>query len=183
MAATKRSKIQIEQDRADVLRYRLQGYTIQEIADKTGNSTGMVDYDLDSVREAWQKQTQIDLDEAKQRELAKLDMLELTHWRGWDIKKNPAHLDGVLKCIAQRAKMLGLNEPQLVLPGNLQSSQTNVLQVFNGEVTEAALNAANEQALAMLQELNDQHREAGIGHYRSRPALTEFDGLVEEGLV
>ena len=180
-----RTKYQIEHDRAVVMRYRLQGHTLNEIADLTGNTWSMVKGDWEAVRKVWQTQKAEDLDEARQKELAKLDVVELEHWKAWDKSSKAVHLDGVLKCIAQRSRILGLNVPDVALipVDGSPRHQTNVLQVFGGEASAEALEAANEQALVMLQEINDTHRVAGIGHYRGRPLLGGFEELEVEGIV
>ena len=132
MAAPRRSKFQIEDNRRDITRLYLRGKTQMEIAQQLGISRAMVAYDLAAIQERWRDDTALDLDAAKSRELAKIDELERTYWATWEssleqkettttarteagdalrataqMKKetrdgNPAFLEGVLKCIQRR---------------------------------------------------------------------------------
>ena len=141
MAAPRRSKFQIEDNRRDITRLYLRGKTQAEIGEALGISRAMVAYDLVAIQERWREGTVRDLDAAKSRELAKVDELERTYWSAWEssleqkettttarteagdalrataqMKKetrdgNPAFLEGVLKCIQRRARLLGLDAP------------------------------------------------------------------------
>ncbi len=141
MAAPRRSKFQIEDNRRDSTRLYLRGKTQSEIAELLGISRSMVAYDLNAIQEQWRENTVRDLDADKVRELAKTDELERIYWAAWEssleqrettatarteagdrirttaqMKKetrdgNPAFLEGVLKCIQRRARLLGLDAP------------------------------------------------------------------------
>ena len=84
MAAKKRTKIQLEDDRREIASLYLQGKTQQTIADRLGMTRQMVGYDLKVVQRRWREDTSRNLDEDKARELAKLDELERTHWQAWE---------------------------------------------------------------------------------------------------
>lgn len=103
----------------------------------TGLSQEMVSYDLRAVQEQWRNIPQAELNELKTIQLTKIDNLEREYWEAWqDSKKptkststgkrgnvinlsarstekngNPAYLQGVERCIAERAKILGLYAP------------------------------------------------------------------------
>ncbi len=141
MAAPKRTKFEIEDNRRDITRLYLRGKTQAEIAKELEISRSMVAYDLKAILELWKKQTVRDLDADKVQELEKLAELERTYWAAWDaslermeatatertedhdgastkatVKResrygNPAYLQGVMNCIQRRAKLLGLDAP------------------------------------------------------------------------
>lgn len=118
---------------AEVARLYLQGKTQLHIAQQLGVSRQQVGYDLVVIRKAWLKSQIRDFDAAKSKELARLDLLEATHWdaferslrdggrtiektseRGDTTEKvsycrdgNPKFLEGISKCIETRARILG----------------------------------------------------------------------------
>lgn len=115
----------------------LSGHTQAQIAEQLNLSQAQVSRDLKEVQRQWREQTTLNIDEAKQRELERIDVLERTYWEAWrhsreertktrtsskgqdksaSIEKesltgNPAYLAGVQWCIEQRCKLLGLNAP------------------------------------------------------------------------
>jgi predicted transcriptional regulator len=142
MARTKRSQHKIESDRAEISRLTLRGLTQMEIAAKLGMTQPMVSYDLAAIRKSWRTQTAFDLDAAKAEELAKINHLEFTIWQELETSERPhvrtvkdyagkkirrktvtttkggsgnSHLlSGILRCIDQRCKILGLYAPAKV---------------------------------------------------------------------
>ena len=141
MAAPKRTKFEIEDNRRDITRLYLRGKTQAEIAKELEISRAMVAYDLGAIQNRWKRETVRDLDADKVQELEKLAELERTYWAAWDaslermeatatertedhdgastkatVKReprygNPAYLQGVMRCIERRAKLLGLDAP------------------------------------------------------------------------
>ena len=146
MAAPKRTAIQIERDRRDIADLYLQGWTQHRIAEKlTGKdgreyviSRAMVAYDLGKIENAWRTSALIDLNDARARELAKVDHLERVYWDAWlrscedaetlrqegsgeapsKIVKtsrgqagDPRFLTGVQWCIERRCKIIGVDAP------------------------------------------------------------------------
>ena len=140
-SAPKRTKFQIAQDRQEMTVLYLHGMTQAKIAERMGVSRVTITHDLQVVQKQWRKSTTIDLDEAKRKELAKIDDLERTYWEAWEVslgereqtlteqrntgeqaqtrasirKENrdgdPAFLAGVQWCIERRCKLLGLDAP------------------------------------------------------------------------
>lgn len=140
MAAPKRSKTQIEKDRANIAKWYLQGRPQADIAEELGVSRPQICYDLKAIQKEWLKSSLVDFNDAKARELAKIDNLEITHWNAWD-RSNKAKrtetttvrgedgqtisitikeeqltgdkrfLDGVESCIGKRIKIFGLAAP------------------------------------------------------------------------
>jgi len=146
MAAPKRTAFQIERDRRDIADMYLQGWTQARITEHLNArkgidyqlSTRMIGYDLKSVQEAWRASALIDIDEAKARELAKVDRLEREYWDAWGrscedaettrqegdetgpskvVKTSkgqagdPRFLAGVQWCIERRCKIIGVDAP------------------------------------------------------------------------
>lgn len=141
MAATQRSQAQIDHDRAEIARRYLRGEIQSAIGQALGMTQQMVSYDLKAIEREWQAAAVHDLSEAKARELAKIDHLEVTYWEAWESSRedkeiatqkqtgsgdaakrdvtlrkegqagSPAFLTGVQWCIERRCKLLGLDAP------------------------------------------------------------------------
>lgn len=140
MAENKRSAIQIEDDRRRIADLYLKGWTQSAIAQEIGVSQPQISYDLGVIRQQWRATTTINLDEAKLKELSRIDLLERTYWEAWtrsldekvktrteryagsdkqgkaSVEKetllgNPSYLAGVQWCISERCKVLGLYAP------------------------------------------------------------------------
>ena len=99
-------------------------------------------HDLKAIRKEWRESSIRDFDEARERELCKLDLLEGEAWAAWQRSQEPAEstrvtqdgsgkvaqkivqhpigdprfLDQVLKCIAARRALLGLDAPTRIAP-------------------------------------------------------------------
>lgn len=87
MASKKRTRFQIEQDRERITSMYLRGIRQVDIADKIGVTQQQVSYDLKAIQKQWRKDTAINLDEAKNRELARIDELEREYWVAWERSK------------------------------------------------------------------------------------------------
>jgi hypothetical protein len=99
------------------------------MATEMGVSQQQISYDLKILQERWVKSGAANMDEAKSRELAKIDNLERTYWASWEttqklivlpdktsieaknVPGDPRYLTGVQWCIERRAKLLGLDAP------------------------------------------------------------------------
>ena len=137
MAGRHRGAQERDRDRRVIAQYYLQGKSQYEIADLTGLSQSTVQRDLGALRGIWLKSALIDFNAARAKELAKIDLLELTYWQAWEESKvdttirggaedenplvtqregagDPAYLAGVERCVSMRVKLLGLNSPQLL---------------------------------------------------------------------
>jgi hypothetical protein len=117
---------------ANVARLYLTGHLQVEIATQTGVSQQQISYDLKVLQKRWRESSGVDFNEAKQRELARIDNLELEYWQAWRASKgekkkqsaersgehtktrfesevregDPRYLQGVQWCIEQRCKIL-----------------------------------------------------------------------------
>ena len=106
-----RTETQRQLDRATAVRLVLRGIPQYEIAAQLGITPSQVSRDLARVRQQWQEQATMDLDRSKAVELAKLNQLEQTYWEAYELDPHSSLLDGVLKCIDRRCKLLGLDAP------------------------------------------------------------------------
>jgi hypothetical protein len=132
--------------RSKVAALVLQGVTNQfEIANKIGlgdEGQSTVSRDLKAIKAEWRQSTLVDWNEAKGKELARLDRVEAEYWAAWErskiekestrtkrrtggespsdeaeVKKekrdgDPRFLEGILGCIAQRCRLLYLERDQ-----------------------------------------------------------------------
>lgn len=116
MAQNTRNYQQIEQDRVEMNRLALAGVPQAEIATRFGVSQPQVAYDLRVVRQRWKETANMNIEAARQRELALLDKIESEAWEG--LERAELRGDGgevrfaaiLLKTSEQRANLLGLFE-------------------------------------------------------------------------
>ncbi len=87
----RRTKIQRERDLVTVAELYLKGYSqgyIAEVVSKEYEGDPLtrqqINYDIKKLIKRWQKSQIIDMNDAKARELAKVDNLELTYWDAWE---------------------------------------------------------------------------------------------------
>lgn len=139
MAKPKRTDFQREQDLEKITALYLKGWRQIDIAEELGLSRQQIGYDIKTIQKRWRESTAINMDEAKQRELSRIDELEREYWLAWEKSKNervmarqeksakdtiarasmvkeqrdgnPAFLAGVMSCIDRRCKLLGLDAP------------------------------------------------------------------------
>lgn len=136
----------------------LRGYRPVEIAESLGVSVQQVYADIRMISAIWKESIRVDVGEMRVRELAKLDEVEREYWRAWEAScrsgrvvktrryrgdgekvvggevreevgaGDPRYLDGIARCIAQRCKILGIDQQtQLIL------NQANVIDVHGRE--------------------------------------------------
>lgn len=137
MGRTKRTPTQRQRDLEIIASMYLRGVNQYDIAAELGISQSQVCYDLKEIHKRWRESSLINMHEAKQRELDRIDELERTYWQAWEDSReertrtrtmrdpegkvvatvekeqrsgNPAFLSGVQSCIDQRCKILGLYE-------------------------------------------------------------------------
>ena len=84
MAATKRTRLQIEDHRREIASLYLQGKPQRAIGERLSMTCQMVGYDLKAIQRRWREDTARDLDADRARELAKVDELERTYWAAWE---------------------------------------------------------------------------------------------------
>jgi predicted XRE-type DNA-binding protein len=88
MAARKRTPFQREEDLVQITRLYLQGRTQRDIAEVVGVSQGQVNHDLKLIQQRWRESSIMDMNEAKQKELARIDEVEIQFWEAWERSKN-----------------------------------------------------------------------------------------------
>lgn len=88
MAPPKRTPFQREESLHRIASLYLQQWTQAEIAREVGLSQGMISNDLKLIQKRWREQTAFNLDEAKAKELARLDQLERECWAAWTQSKS-----------------------------------------------------------------------------------------------
>lgn len=87
MAANKRTRFEIERDRTRIAHLYLTRMPQGEIADMLGTTQQMVSYDLAAIKREWKKARIRDFDADLNRELARVDALELEYWEAWRASK------------------------------------------------------------------------------------------------
>lgn len=83
MARSTRVNVTMQDRRRQVAELYLRGKTQTEIAAQVGMTGATISRDLKAIRQEWRASTLLDFDEAKNRELAKIDALEQTYWQAW----------------------------------------------------------------------------------------------------
>ena len=143
----KRTPHQREADTELANRLHLQGLRNWQIAERISAirpysiTNAQVGYDLAKARARWQEQTAIALDEAKQRELERLDLVEREYWEQFEESKldrkggtkagDPLYLQGIERCVELRMKLLGLEAPkQTHISGRLDIEHSAKLSVL-----------------------------------------------------
>jgi len=136
--------------------------------------TGQISYDLKVLQKRWLESSLVNFDQARAKELAKIDALERTYYEAWEgslVEKetktaekttggasdrikavsrhehregNPAFLAGVQWCIEQRCKILGIDQGGTV---NVNVSQNNLIMGMTSEEFRAL---PNEEKIRIL---------------------------------
>jgi hypothetical protein len=84
MAAPKRTEFEREQQLLEIQSMYLRGERQVDIAAKFGLSQPAISRDLATIKARWKNSQLIDMNEAKQRELARVDELEKVYWTAWE---------------------------------------------------------------------------------------------------
>ena len=134
MSAPKRTAFEREAQLIEVKDMYLRGDTQMEIAARFGLSQSQISRDIAKIQRRWRESSLIDINEAKQRELERIDTLEREYWAAWQASRgeqqrstvskagdtsraqvvkyvdagDPRFLAGVQWCVEQRCKVLGL---------------------------------------------------------------------------
>jgi hypothetical protein len=137
MAAPKRTPTERENDLEKIAALYLRGKRQVDIAQEIGVDQSQISRDLKEIHKRWRESSLVNMNEVKQRELARIDQLETEYWQAWTrsigesvktttsksdkdgnrasinkemLNGNPAFLGGVQWCIEQRCKIFGLYE-------------------------------------------------------------------------
>jgi len=178
----RRSKSRLARDRRRIGDLYLRGWLQADIADELGLAQGTVSKDIATMQKSWQEAGAYDFDEAKQKELAKIDTLERTYWDAWSKSRedaetvrqegsvksdapekvvrtakgqsgDPRYLAGVQWCIDKRCKIMGIDAPTEI---NLGNKPGQTLKVEDVGIT-------NEVRTARILELLDKARTGRTG--------------------
>ena len=134
----KHRRLEIVRRRQQVAELYVQGWSQSAIAERVGISQATVCDDLKCIRADWRQSAVRDFDQARDKELAKLDRIEREAWAAWERSQkpqqsaviqgdgaqqptrktlknqngDPRYLELAMKCIAARRAILGLDAPQ-----------------------------------------------------------------------
>jgi hypothetical protein len=78
------SKFEISKRRQQVAEYRLQGMANFEIAELVHVSPSQISRDLKCISKEWAKERIEDINQIKEKELHKLDLIEKRAWKSWE---------------------------------------------------------------------------------------------------
>lgn len=87
--STRRSEIEILHDRVRISELYLKGWQQKDIAKELGMTESTVSRDLENLRKDWIASAAMNFDDAKARELAKIDRMEREAWVAWELSKTP----------------------------------------------------------------------------------------------
>lgn len=138
----RRSNGELARDRKIISDMYLRGYTQVEIAERIKRDQSTVSRDIKALQKQWLQDSMVDFNEARAKELAKIDALEMEYWKAWQASQqdaetiveeaselkdgtrakvstktvgqtgDPRYLQGVQWCIDKRAEILGLDAPE-----------------------------------------------------------------------
>ena len=98
----RRDAAQLARDRRRIAEMYLHGVLQADIADELHIDQSTVSRDLKALQDEWRASSLIDIDEAKARELARIDELERTYWDGWRRSKEDAEIERTRATETQR---------------------------------------------------------------------------------
>ena len=130
----KRTEFEREAQLVEIKDWYLRGETQMSIAAKLSLSQSQISRDISTIQRRWRESSLVDINEARQRELERIDALEREYWVAWEASKgeqqrstaskmgdtsraqitkyesagDPRFLAGVQWCVEQRCKILGL---------------------------------------------------------------------------
>lgn len=84
MARPKRTALEKERDLHRTTQLYVKGRTQQEIAEELGVTQQQVSYDIAEIKKRWREESFINMDEAKQQELATIENLKREYWQAWE---------------------------------------------------------------------------------------------------
>lgn len=163
----------------------LRGFSQVTIAKKIGVSQPQISKDLQLLYKRWRESSLVDFNEAKQRELQRVDVLEREYWRAWresrkqmqrtreasttgfgannveEIIKEDQYGDasmmrGVQWCIEQRCKILGLYaDININWRDEARKEGYDADGLFKQLISAALVRAGGERGISGDEETND----------------------------
>jgi hypothetical protein len=193
MPVSRSKKLDVLRRREMVADLYVRGFTQTAIAEQVGVGQPRVCDDLKQIRKLWRESTVRSFDDAKDLELQKLDRVEREAWAAWErsqkpsqsatvegdgtpkrsrktiVQKNgdPRYLDTVLKCVAARRAILGLDAPTKI------AATTPDGQALNFDQRQVHINAilAERFGIHVLGVSTDEHEASNTGRSLSAPGV------------
>jgi hypothetical protein len=197
MPVTRAKKVDVLRRREHVADLYIQGHTQVAIAEKLGVKQPTISQDLTAIRKLWRESSIRNFDEAKELELQKLDRVEREAWAAWERSQKPTqsatvegdgvpkrsrktisqrngdprYLDTVLKCVAARRAILGLDAPTKIAPTTPDGQELSFSerQVHIQAILTERFGLA---AVTILQGASDE---------TAQPGTITIDALVDDG--
>jgi len=113
MAANTRTPPERERDRVRIEELYLAGYTHSAIALKIGVCRQQIGREIQKILGMWRDEMIADINEAKAKELKRVNALEREYMNLYRSKGAPETLARVQWCIDKRCQILGLNAPKV----------------------------------------------------------------------
>jgi hypothetical protein len=136
-----RNKLQVENDRQQIVELYLKGFTQAQIAEALDLHQTMVSKELASIREKWQQVYLIDFNEKQGAMLEMIDDQEEKYIEGYERTGDIKFLIGIDRCIDMRIKIFGLygrqmdvrtNRETVTFPeGDIEKQTPILMRVFN----------------------------------------------------
>ena len=185
MARNTRSEFQRENDLQIIAGMYLRGFSQASIAKKIGVDQTQVSYDIRKLCKRWRESSLVDFNEAKQRELQRVDVLEREYWRAWresrkqmqrtreasttgfgannveEIIKEDQYGDasmmrGIQWCIEQRCKIFGLYaDININWRDEARKEGYDADGLFKQLISAALVRAGGERGISGDEETND----------------------------
>jgi hypothetical protein len=190
--------------RAEITRrYLLKHEPQREIACELGISQQSVSRELGQAQKEWKETARVDYDLWVVEELLRLGMLEAEFWKSWersqqDVTKlvnysrtsrtgDPKLLEGILKCIETRSRLLGLDDPQRIatgiphekVPGPATSRPIVWIAVAADAPRKFGMAVMNSRLLVAIAQLDAKDRRAVIATLDElRQAISRLNELL-----
>ncbi len=124
---------ELERDRRNISELYLKGFTQAYIAEKLGISQPTVSRDIKVLQAQWRDSALMNINEAKQRELERLDILERTYWDAWDRSKGEVKTT-TRKGVAKVPKAVkGAEVDEKALPAPMSQEVTEHIETQVGD--------------------------------------------------
>lgn len=139
--AKDRKPAEVERDRRNIARLYLKGEIQVDIAAQLGISQATVSRDIKFIQNEWQTERVYDINEAKQRELAKIDNLELEYWQAW--RRSCEN-----KQIVNRKGLLGAEDPKTkkrTMIGNIEVTERNEGQAGDARFLDGVMDCIKQR--------------------------------------
>lgn len=116
-----RGKLNYTERRKEVASLYLEGWRQVDLAERYGVNQSTISRDLEAVRQEWLKSALVDFDEARARELARIDKLEREYWEQYEASKEPQESvvkeqtesdEGKMRFKAQRKETARTGDPR-----------------------------------------------------------------------